>query len=267
MAASNHTPHGFPLPQATDTVARQDILDISNSAEQVAERADAIQTRPEATTQDMTLYVATTGNDTTGDGTQGGPYRTVMHALESLPPLILHQVTIIIASGTYTESVTVDGFIGNGTLTIKPVTNTVGSVTFIALLIQNVSCAVNVSYIDLSGEVTVAGINIACGVNNSGSVVVNSCRALTQSASGYGFVGIGGCFAQFISCTVTGKNFAFSSRGGRVLVDQGAVTSTTYTYAVAWGGIMQVQRAIAGATYSQGQGGLMVRPSGGTVGT
>ncbi|MDL2253825.1 hypothetical protein LJC49_07105 [Ruminococcaceae bacterium OttesenSCG-928-I18] len=33
MAATNHTEHGFPLPEATDTLARQDILDISNNVE------------------------------------------------------------------------------------------------------------------------------------------------------------------------------------------------------------------------------------------
>lgn len=60
----------------------------------------------------LTLYVATTGSDTTGDGSVGNPYRTAQKAsdvLQSSYDLSGNVVTISRAAGTYTDGVTVNG--------------------------------------------------------------------------------------------------------------------------------------------------------------
>ena len=64
-------------------------------------------------TGDVTVYVATTGSDVTGDGTSAAPYATIQKALDSLPKwLDGYTATIDIAAGTYNEAIRVSGFQG-----------------------------------------------------------------------------------------------------------------------------------------------------------
>lgn len=63
-----------------------------------------------------TVYVATTGSDATGDGTQAAPYATINKALSTIPKnLNGFWATIMIGAGTYTENVNAAHF-GNGYL-------------------------------------------------------------------------------------------------------------------------------------------------------
>lgn len=57
-----------------------------------------------ATTRNMDIYVATTGNDSTGKGSVGNPYKTVIRALENVAPLIKHRIRILIGDGAYTDA-------------------------------------------------------------------------------------------------------------------------------------------------------------------
>lgn len=60
---------------------------------------------------DTILYVASTGSDTTGDGTSSKPFRTIQFAINTLPKdLGGHIVSIYIAGGTYDEDVCMSGF-------------------------------------------------------------------------------------------------------------------------------------------------------------
>lgn len=62
-------------------------------------------------TSDITLYVSTTGSDTTGDGTSAKPFKTIQHAIDILPKdLGGHVVIINVANGTYPERVRIVGF-------------------------------------------------------------------------------------------------------------------------------------------------------------
>lgn len=63
------------------------------------------------------IYVATTGNDTTGNGDVGTPYATIQKALDIATP----GCNIIIRAGTYTENVhTVRSGLAIAPITIKP---------------------------------------------------------------------------------------------------------------------------------------------------
>ena len=69
-------------------------------------------------TDGVVVYVSTTGNDTTGDGSSSAPFRSVQKAVNELPKdLNGKHAQIDIANGTYNERVTIDGFT-NGRLTI-----------------------------------------------------------------------------------------------------------------------------------------------------
>lgn len=76
--------------------------------------------------EDLTIYVAKGGSNSTGDGTDAKPYATIQHAIDSLPRNLNNfAVNINIASGTYTEDILVSGFFGGSikfnfsTVTIK----------------------------------------------------------------------------------------------------------------------------------------------------
>ena len=68
--------------------------------------------------QGADIYVATTGNDTTGDGSAAAPFATIPHALEQLGPA--NDGTIFIGEGTFTVNTALSTtgaikFIGEGT--------------------------------------------------------------------------------------------------------------------------------------------------------
>jgi hypothetical protein len=57
-----------------------------------------------------TYFVATTGHDTTGDGSAGNPWRTITHALGQVPDGSL----VLVQPGTYTGQVDLDGTFATG---------------------------------------------------------------------------------------------------------------------------------------------------------
>lgn len=64
-------------------------------------------------TEDVTVYVRTSGSDTIGDGTADAPFATIQFAVNSIPKhLGGRTATIDIAAGTYNERVSVAGFSG-----------------------------------------------------------------------------------------------------------------------------------------------------------
>lgn len=74
-------------------------------------------------TSDATYYVATTGNDSTGDGSSGSPWATIQHAIDYLVEYIdlgVYDATIQLADGTYTDSGNeLKAVNGSGTVTIQ----------------------------------------------------------------------------------------------------------------------------------------------------
>ena len=90
---------------------------------------------------DTALYVATTGNDTTGNGTSSAPFKTISKAVEVAP--YISSVIINIAAGTYTESsyIYIDNkhisFVGTGNITIKNTTNYVFEIVKGSIVVFN----------------------------------------------------------------------------------------------------------------------------------
>ncbi len=69
----------------------------------------------------QTIYVATTGSDTTGDGSSGSPYASLQHVWDNvLPEIVNYHVTIQFQDGTYNLSadVTLYGKSGRGSVVI-----------------------------------------------------------------------------------------------------------------------------------------------------
>jgi len=67
------------------------------------------------TTENITYYVnATTGNDINNGLTSETAFKTIMSAINRLPQIINHNITINLANGTYNEVVNISGFYGSG---------------------------------------------------------------------------------------------------------------------------------------------------------
>jgi len=62
-------------------------------------RADSLY--PNKTQGNMDIYVSTTGNDVTGDGTVGNPYATATRAIDDIPLYVNHIVNVFFAAGVY----------------------------------------------------------------------------------------------------------------------------------------------------------------------
>ena len=72
---------------------------------------ELFDSKADTLTQDVTVYVATSGSDTNGDGTADAPFATIQKAVDSIPKhLNGYAATIDIASGVYEERVNVIGF-------------------------------------------------------------------------------------------------------------------------------------------------------------
>ena len=74
------------------------------------------------------VYVSTSGNDASGDGSESYPFRTIQRAIDSISKdLNNKEITINVASGTYAEKIEVAGFYGGtlrfsfGTVTINTI--------------------------------------------------------------------------------------------------------------------------------------------------
>ena len=113
----------------------------------------------------ITVYVAVSGSDRTGNGSSTAPYQTITKALSTIPKnLNGYQATINIASGTYAEVLSIVGFTG-GTLNFTGVEGEV--VSFINMTVRNSD---DVVFSNLNYSLVGAN-NVTYGVHLTGSQV------------------------------------------------------------------------------------------------
>ena len=145
-----------------------------------------------------TVYVATTGNDSTGDGTEQKPYKTINYALSRIPKnLNGYTAKVNVAEGTYKEDVMISDTIGN-----------------IQIFATNVS--VNTIYINNCSYVYVKGITVLKQLESSAPVTIHNSS-----------VSIANCIAK----TASQANIAIQ----RSLVDIKNTTTGNATFANIYG--------------------------------
>ena len=71
-----------------------------------------------ATTAAVDYYVSETGDDQTGDGSQASPWQTLQHAIDQVPQIINHTVTIHLEPGVYPGGAVISGLMGRGELLV-----------------------------------------------------------------------------------------------------------------------------------------------------
>jgi len=130
-----------------------------------------------------TVYVATTGNDATGDGTDANPYRTIAKGITEANP----DGTVNVADGTYQEHLTIDknvnlvgtsqiGTIIDGTSNGRPVTINGGVI-------------VTMSYFTIQNGRVTGGSVYGGGIFNNGNLTLNNCTVKTNQANPTTFYG------------------------------------------------------------------------------
>ena len=189
-------------------------------------------------TASKTVYVSTTGSDTTGTGTQAAPFATLSKALGSIPKnLNGFSATINIAAGIYPENVTIQHF-GNGTLAITGISG--ANVTINSLFVDNVRL------IEIN--------NIFLSITNSFMNVIGSnVRVLSPLAVSGGQYGVYASYFSNVtlrgSVTVTNvTNAIFSTSGSTVYVDQLLGSGITVAFASTLGSICAFDKDESTAT-------------------
>ncbi len=112
---------------------------------------------PESAAQSSTFYVATTGSDTTGDGSSANPWATITHALDSVPD----GSTILVRAGTYNGRVRLRGTFSQGV--------TVRAETLYQARLRHTDTVVTCFY---GQGITLEGFDIAHSGSGAGALVI-----------------------------------------------------------------------------------------------
>lgn len=163
----------------------------------------------------LTLYVATTGNDTTGIGSEAAPYATIAKALSVIPRNLGGKVaTIWIASGTYSESNVGISKFSNGELHLRAVSETAKPVIANGIYINQCDASIILSYL----KARASADNPAIESRAAPMVFINSCEGVGASNVGDAFRANTLAGVCLTACVSDAAAAAVSCRGGRVVV-------------------------------------------------
>ncbi|MFJ3389538.1 hypothetical protein [Lysinibacillus sp. NPDC086135] len=112
------------------------------------------QSTPRTTNRNMDIFVSSeTGSDVSGIGTKGKPYRTIQFAIDKLPQIIDHSITVYLEEGFYSESAVINGKVGRGRLNITSVNTGNRRATNISrVYVLNCQVKIGMYYLSLTGS-------------------------------------------------------------------------------------------------------------------
>lgn len=207
--------------------------------------------------EDVNLYVATTGNDTTGDGTSETPYQTIAKALSTLPRnLNGHKATINIAAGTYSEArVDVTSFT-DGEITLTGGSSSTKPTISNGVYANKCSAAVLLKWLNLTSSS--AGSQGAAFVNCQQATIDTCSVTSSMNQANHGVLVDNLSTAYMVGTHITNCNYAvlsrasrlfiysasgggnrigfYSTNGGDIRIRESSVTSTGAAYFTEYGG-------------------------------
>lgn len=136
---------------------------------------------------DVTIYVATTGSDTAGNGSSTKPYQTIQYAINTLPKDLGSSVAAIyIADGTYDEGIVCSGF-HNGILVLQR--QSFSGELSETCKVKSVYCQYCEARVDVNGlYLTLASTNVSAFlVSNCSKVVAYYCQVVGSQPNAHGF--------------------------------------------------------------------------------
>lgn len=179
-------------------------------------------------TSTRTIYVATTGNDTSGTGGSSAPYATIGKALSTIPKdLGGNIVTVIISSGTYSESLVGIKWFSNGELRLQASDGTNKPVISNGIEVSRCTAHIVITNLKCNSSATVSGFTI----NTSTSVYLTNCDSIdvgTNTSSG--FVCDNLSTSYIVDCSTTNCKQAIICRNARCVVYSISGTAQTGFY-------------------------------------
>lgn len=161
----------------------------------------------------LTVYVATSGSDSLGDGTITAPYATITKALNVFPKQLNgYTATIYIESGVYSEKLTINGFSG-GTLMFTGVTGASISVKSLQIVHTEMLIFRNLNFNVIGGDDVSYGLHVT-----SGCVVVDTGSFSVSNASVSGIYAILGATAYFTNLSVSAVGNAITATNGAQVI-------------------------------------------------
>jgi hypothetical protein len=217
-------------------------------------------------TTDTTIYVATTGSDTTGDGTSSFPFLTIGKALEYLNDFSISGnalVIIDVEDGTYTaitspiEITHPDGcriYIRGNTSTPANVViqttgvnafnirdginlNLIDGLTLTNSSLSSVGIAISYgSYAEIGSNMVIDNFADGINVSNSSGARIGSCT-ITDCTDG--IIALQAAFVKIVSPTISGNTTGIKSQTGSVIeIETPTIAGTTGLEAIRMGKIV-----------------------------
>jgi hypothetical protein len=209
---------------------------------------------------DMTVYVATTGSDTLGDGTSAKPYRTINFALSKIPKVLNgFTASIIVSTGTYNEDVTIYGYTGDLRLLLQGNITVSGGilVTHGELLCRSIDsttytlttkwiAAVESGYFNsrltvnvlTTGTYSIGGATVSLCSNLNSCLFISGVITITGNTDIGAYV-VNSSRAHFGTLLGTGLNIGvFSAINSELSYDRNNIIATTRRYRADRGGVV-----------------------------
>lgn len=196
----------------------------------------------------QTIYVSTIGNDASGDGSQNNPFKTIQHAINSVPKNIGNrEITIDIMSGTYSEDVEISGFSG------APLRFNVGAITVNSLHVYDSCVIFNGSTITIAASGKLYGLY---GHRNA-NVILQTDLVVNGSEHGV-YCGYGSRVVTRKATTINSCTFAVTCTFAGVMYIPNLAGSKNNNAVQASGGIVMIgtiAAAMASTMYATSNGG------------
>lgn len=216
------------------------------------------------TTSDISYFVnGATGNDSTGNGTEAYPFKTMAKLMSVMPEYLAHSITVNVANALNSEVVSISGRVGPGALRLNMNGNTVTS-----LAVSYCTCPVAIydckAY--LPGDT-----GAAFSAVGSSRVYMDSCTVLSRSSSsssGRGFTSSWNSFLyvyypELPSTIFAGDGISFlATLGGRLYIFHwDAPSVASYKVQASTGAIVHIGDGILpGLIKSASFGGAILGP-------
>lgn len=220
---------------SADGVRDSDLNRIEGNIQQLYHEASA--------REDKTIYVSPTGDDTTGNGSSSAPYATITKALSTISKNTNGKsVTIYVATGTYSDQVSIKGF--DSPITLSGGYNATATITSLRIehshvildglhLITEAASSVTVTNggrLIGSGRLTTNNGSIGMRVNSGGIVAVTT---YSSNNSGTYAISADSCArVSIVNLAGSGNKDGILSQGGAtvaITTNNLGLTGTLYT--------------------------------------
>lgn len=150
---SYQTAYGNAWNVITSATVQESTLPNVVTFEQYPKQYSIANLTPKTTTNNMIIYASLTGSDISGNGSKDKPYRTVQKAIDSLPQIINHSISIRLMTGTYEEDARMTGRVGSGSVQFQSDdTSRRGSSKIKSLTLVNCQIPITLYYMTMNGS-------------------------------------------------------------------------------------------------------------------